>query len=91
MTNSIRELEDASLIFVIGSNMTEAHPVISYYVKRAAKKGATIIVNDPRRTDLVRWATHYVQIKSGSDIAYINGLIHEIFKNGWAEDRKSVV
>ena len=86
MTNSIRELEDASLIFVIGSNMTEAHPVISYYVKRAAKKGATIIVNDPRRTDLVRWATHYVQIKSGSDIAYINGLIHEIFKNGWADE-----
>jgi formate dehydrogenase major subunit len=86
MTNSIRELEDASLVFVIGSNMTEAHPVVSYYVKRAVKKGATLIVNDPRRTDLVRWATHHVQIKPGSDIAYVNALMHEIFANGWANE-----
>jgi formate dehydrogenase major subunit len=86
MTNSIQELQDAGLIFVIGSNMTEAHPVISYYVKRAVTKGATLIVNDPRQTDLCRWATQHVQIKSGSDIAYINGLINEIFKNGWANE-----
>lgn len=86
MTNSIQELQDADLIFVIGSNMTEAHPVISYYVKRAAAKGATLIVSDPRKTDLCRWATHHVQIKSGSDIAYINGLMNEIFRNGWANE-----
>jgi len=86
MTNSIQELQDADLVFVIGSNMTEAHPIVSYYVKRAAKKGATVIVNDPRRTDLCRWASHYVQLASGSDIAYINGLINEIFKNGWADE-----
>ena len=86
MTNSIQELQDADLIFVIGSNMTEAHPVISYYVKRAVNKGATLIVNDPRRTDLCRWATHWVGIKVGSDIAYINGLINEIFKHGWANE-----
>jgi len=86
MTNSIQELQDADLIFVIGSNMTEAHPVISYYVKRAVNKGATLIVNDPRRTDLCRWAAHHVQIKVGSDIAYLNGLMNEIFKNGWANE-----
>ncbi len=86
MTNSVQELEDAEVIFVIGSNMTEAHPVISYYVKRAAKKGATIIVNDPRKTDLCRWADRYVRIKSGSDIAYINGLMNEIIKNGWHDE-----
>lgn len=86
MTNSIQELQDADLIFVIGSNMTEAHPVISYYVKRAVSKGATLIVSDPRRTDLCRWATHHVQIRSGSDIAYINGLMNEIFRNGWANE-----
>jgi predicted molibdopterin-dependent oxidoreductase YjgC len=57
MTNSIREIEDARLLFVIGSNTTEAHPVISYYMKRAVKKGATLIVCDPRKIDLVRWAT----------------------------------
>jgi len=86
MTNSIRELEDASLIFVIGSNMTEAHPVISYYVKRAVRKGATLIVNDPRKTDLVRWATHHVPLRIGTDIAYLNGLMNEIFRNGWADE-----
>ncbi len=85
MTNSIRELEDAKLIFVIGSNTTEAHPVISYYMKRAVKKGATLIVNDPRRIDLTRWATKYVQIKPGTDVAYLNGLMREIIANDWQD------
>ena len=86
MTNSIPELQDAKVIFVIGSDLTEAHPVVSYYVKRAVKKGAILIVNDPRRIDLCRWATHHVPLKSGAEIAYINGLIHEIFRNGWADE-----
>ena len=86
MTNSIRELQDAELIFVIGSNTTEAHPIISYYIKRAVKRGAILIVNDPRKIDLTRWATIHVQHRVGTDIAYINGLINEIFKNGWADE-----
>jgi formate dehydrogenase major subunit len=86
MTNSIRELEDAPVIFAIGTNTTEAHPVISYYIKRAVKKGAILIVNDPRRIDLTRWATMHVQQKVGTDIAYLNGLINEIIKNGWADE-----
>jgi len=86
MTNSIQELQDAKVIFVIGSNTTEAHPVISYYMKRAVKRGAILIVNDPRKIDLAKWATLYVQHKVGTDIAYINGLMNEIFKNGWARE-----
>jgi len=86
MTNSIQELKEAGLIFVIGSNMTESHPVISYYVKQAVERGAILIVTDPRKTDLTRWATHHIQIKIGTDIAYINGLINEIFSNGWADE-----
>ncbi|MBN1296926.1 molybdopterin-dependent oxidoreductase [bacterium] len=86
MTNSIEELQDAKVIFVIGSNTTEAHPVISYYMKRAVKRGAILIVNDPRKTDLTRWATLHVQHKVGTDIAYINGLMNEIFANGWARE-----
>ena len=66
--------------------MTEAHPVISYYVKRAVKNGSTLIVCDPRRIDLVNWATLYVQHTIGTDVAYINGLINEIFKNGWERE-----
>jgi len=83
MTNSIQEIGDASFLFVIGSNTTEAHPVISYYVKRAVKKGATLIVNDPRRIDLCRWADRWVKIRPGTDVAYINGLMREIIRNGW--------
>ncbi len=85
MTNSIPELQDAKVIFVIGSDLTEAHPVVSYYVKRAVKKGAVLIVNDPRPLGLCRWATHHVPLKAGSDVAYLNGLIHEILENGWAD------
>ena len=86
MTNSIQEFEDAELFFVIGSNTTEAHPVISYYIKRAVKKGATLIVNDPRKIDLVRWADLHVQHKPGTDVAYINGLMREIIAKGWHDE-----
>lgn len=85
MTNSIGELEDADAIFVIGSNTTENHPVISYYMKRAAARGTKLIVCDPRRIDLCRWATHHVQQKVGTDVALLNGLMHEILKNGWED------
>lgn len=83
MTNSIKEIGDAELIFVIGSNTTEAHPVISYYIKRAVRKGAKLIVNDPRKIDLTRWADLYVKLKPGTDVAYFNGLIREIIANDW--------
>jgi formate dehydrogenase major subunit len=83
MSNSVAEFENAKLLFVIGSNTTEAHPVISYYIKRAAKKGAVLIVSDPRRIDLCRWATLHVPIKPGTDVAYLNGLMREILVNGW--------
>ncbi|MCK5505349.1 MAG: hypothetical protein KAJ10_09315, partial [Thermodesulfovibrionia bacterium] len=52
MTNSIGEIEDCPVIFVIGSNTTEAHPVISYCMKRSVKKGNRLIVADPRKIDL---------------------------------------
>ncbi len=89
MTNSIREIEHARILLVIGSNTTEAHPVISYYMKRAVANGATLIVCDPRRIDLVRWATMHVQHRVGTDVALLNGLMNEILANGW-EDREFV-
>ena len=85
MTNSIQEIEQAKVMLVIGSNTTEAHPVISYFMKRAQKKGATLIVCDPRTIDLCRWADIHVQHRIGSDIALVNGLMHEIISGGWAD------
>jgi len=86
MTNSIQEIEQAEVMLVIGSNTTEAHPVISYYMKRAQKRGATLIVCDPRAIDLCRWADIHVQHRVGSDIALINGLMNEIIAQGWADE-----
>ncbi len=76
MTNSFAEFEKAKLFFLIGTNMTEAHPVASYYVKRAKLNGAKIIVVDPRYQALAKKADIYAQIKVGSDVAFINGLMH---------------
>ncbi len=64
------------MILVIGSNMTEAHPVAASFVKDAAIGGAQLIVIDPRRTDLVDFAQLHVQIKVGSDVALINGIMN---------------
>jgi len=76
MTNSFADFMKAKMILVIGSNMTEAHPVASTFVKDAVLNGAELIVVDPRRTDLVDFAKLHVPIKVGSDVALINGLMN---------------
>jgi len=81
MTNSIAELEDSDCILVTGSNTTETHPVISTFIKRAARlKNKALIVIDPRRLDLVNHATLWLRQRPGTDIAVINGLMHCIIK-----------
>lgn len=76
MTNSFGELENAKLLFLIGTNMTEAHPVASYFVKRAVKKGATLIVADPRKQALADKAAIFAQLKVGTDVAFLNGIMN---------------
>ena len=63
MTNSFRDFAKAKMILVIGSNMTEAHPVAASLLKMAVIGGAELIVVDPRRTPLVDLASLHVQIK----------------------------
>jgi formate dehydrogenase major subunit len=76
MTNSFADFAKAKMFFVIGSNMTEAHPVASTFLKNAVQQGALLIVSDPRRTKLAEIAEIHVPLKVGSDIAYLNGLMH---------------
>jgi len=79
MTNSIDEIKNAACIFVIGSNTTEAHPVIGLYVKEAVmKNGAELIVADPRKIDLVRFAKLHIAQKPGTDVALINAMMNVI-------------
>ena len=78
MTNSIGELENSPFIFAIGTNTTESHPVIAVRIKMAVKKGARLLVADPRRIDLTRFAYQYLPMKIGSDVALINAMCHVI-------------
>jgi formate dehydrogenase major subunit len=76
MTNSFADFAKAKMFLVIGSNMTEAHPVAATFVKNAVKKGAELIVVDPRRTGLARVSNRHLPIRVGSDIALLNGIMH---------------
>ena len=76
MTNSFADFDKARMLLVIGSNMTEAHPVAATFVKNAVRKGAELYVVDPRRTDLAKRATMHLPLKVGSDIAFLNGLMN---------------
>jgi len=79
MTNSIDELEEAKVIFVIGSNTTEQHPLIGMRIINAVKNhGAKLIVVDPRKIPLAEYATIYAPIKPGSNLAFINGILNVI-------------
>jgi formate dehydrogenase major subunit/formate dehydrogenase alpha subunit len=81
MTNSIAELENSDCILVTGSNTTETHPVISTFIKRAARlNNKNIIVIEPRRIDLVKHAALWLRQRPGTDIAVINGLMNLIIQ-----------
>jgi formate dehydrogenase major subunit len=80
MTNSFSEFEKAKMFMVIGSNMTEAHPVAATFVKNAVAKGARLIVVDPRRHKLADFAELHVPLKVGSDIAFLNALMYVLIE-----------
>src|SRR5665648_387039 len=85
MTNSINEIPNTKAMFVIGSNPTEAHPVIGTKMKQALAKGSKLIVVDPRCTDLAECADVWLRLRSGTDIALINGIMNIILANGWED------
>jgi formate dehydrogenase alpha subunit len=83
MTNSTPEIEDADCIMITGSNTSEAHPLVASRVFRAREKGGKLVVIDPRRIQMAQVADIHVRNKPGSDVAWINGLMHIIVKEGW--------
>jgi len=64
----------------MGSNTTEAHPIIANRMKKAVKAGLKIIVVDPRKIDMVKFSHRHLQINVGSDIAFMNAMLHVIIK-----------
>ena len=92
MTNSIAEVVDADAVLVIGSNTTEAHPVIGAQIRQAVGRGAKLVVAEPREIPLAQDADIFLKIKPGTNIALLNGLMHVIIAEGlydreYVEDR----
>ncbi|MBI3008706.1 MAG: formate dehydrogenase subunit alpha, partial [Candidatus Omnitrophica bacterium] len=83
MTNSIKDIPDSEVILVIGSNTTEAHPIVSLKMKEAVMhRGAKLIVIDPRPIPLTEFSHSWLRQKPGTDVAIINGMIHHIIGAG---------
>lgn len=91
MSNSMDDVaKHSELLFVIGSNTTEQHPVFGAMLRQAVLRGAKLIVADPRRIDLTEYATLHLRQRPGTDIALLNGLMYLILENGW-EDKDFIV
>ena len=78
MTNSIPEIRDTDLMFIIGSNTSEAHPIIAMEMKRARQRGAKLYVADPRSIWMADIADKHLQLRPGTDVWLLNALAHVI-------------
>jgi formate dehydrogenase alpha subunit len=86
MTNSFEDLEEADVIFIIGSNTSESHPIGAIHIKKALRRGARLIVADPREIDMARRSDIHLQLRSGTNVAVVNGLMHVIHAEGLADE-----
>jgi len=82
MTNSIGGFEDCDVFLVTGSNTTEQHPLIGSRMINRVKEGATLILVDPRAVQLAKHAKYHLPQNSGSDVAWLNSMMHTIIKEG---------
>ncbi len=82
MTNSIEEISDAACVLAIGVDLTVTHPIVGLKVKRAVRKGAKLIVINPRKIDLVRFADLWLQLKPGIDDVLLMGMMRVIVDEG---------
>ena len=80
VSNQVSDVAKAEVIFLIGANPTSNHPVAATWIKNAAKKGAKLVVLDPRRNDLYRHAWRYLQFRPDMDVAMLNAMIYTIIE-----------
>lgn len=87
MTNPIADItEDVDMILLVGSNPEEAHPVIGAQIRQAIQRGTQVVVVDPRKINLVKDSALHLQVQAGTNVAFANGMMHVILKEG-LEDR----
>jgi len=86
MSNPLRDMEEPDVIFCIGTNMTECHPVAATRINKALRKGAKLLVADPRRIRLADRADLYLPLKVGTDVALLLGMAHVIAREGMVDE-----
>ncbi len=86
VSNQVSDVSYAEVIVVIGANPTVNHPVAATWMKNAVRRGARLIVCDPRRSELARYATHFLQFKSDTDVALLNAMLHVIVEEGLVDE-----
>jgi len=86
VSNPVADVQYADVIVVIGANPTVNHPVAATWMKNAVKRGATLIVMDPRQTELARHAAYSLQFKPDSDVALLNAIAQVIITEGLANE-----
>ncbi len=82
MTNSIGEIRGADFLFVIGSNTSEAHPIIAMEMKRAVRRGARLVVADPRAIWMTTLAHRHLALRPGTDVWLLNAMAQVIIAEG---------
>jgi formate dehydrogenase major subunit/formate dehydrogenase alpha subunit len=82
MTNSIGEIRDTDFMLVIGSNTSEAHPIIAMEMKRAVRRGAVLVVADPRKIWMASIADRHLMLRPGTDVWLLNSIAHVIVAEG---------
>ncbi|MGH7462322.1 MAG: molybdopterin oxidoreductase family protein, partial [Longimicrobiales bacterium] len=86
VSNQVADVQHADVIFIIGANPAVNHPVAATFMKNAIERGTKLILADPRRTELARLATHYLQFRPDTDVALLNALLHTIIYEGLTDD-----
>ena len=85
-TNSIDDINDTDMMMVIGANPTKGHPVTGAKIKQRAMKGAKLIVIDPYRTEIAKYADYHLQLRPGTNVAVLNMMLYYIVMEGRAEN-----
>jgi len=82
VSNPVMDVTKAEVVLLIGANPVVNHPVAATWIKNAVKNGTKLILADPRRSELARHATHYLQFKPDTDVAMLNAMMHTIVEEG---------
>jgi formate dehydrogenase major subunit len=86
VTNVFADVARADVCLITGSNTTANHPVAATFIKEAARQGTRLIVVDVQRHEVANFATHFAQIRPGTDVAFYNGLMHVLIRDGLIDE-----